>query len=349
VDIATALQKLPKVELHCHAEGTMRPGTVVDLARKNGLKLPSEDPTTLYRYTSLDTFLDIFWLVQSTLVDRGDWTRLAYEGIVDGAAHGLVYRETFFTPARHLAAGADLADVIAGLAEGLDAAEAETGVRAALIADIDRAYGPEAGLGLVERLVELRRAGAAGTDRVIGVGLDSTELGVDPTTFQPAFALAGRAGLRLTSHQGEVTPARNIAAGVDVLGCDRIDHGLSILTDTELTRRFADQRIPLTVCPNSNVRIANAVPRLELHPYPRMREAGLLATLNTDDPALTGLDLSFEYRSVCEAFGYRFDDMVAIALDGVEATWLDDDERRALHKRVEEAADRLRAALSDDG
>jgi adenosine deaminase len=348
LDVAAALDRLPKVELHCHVEGTMRPDTVVDLARKNGIELPTSDPTALYRYSNLDTFLEVFWLVQSTLGSREDWARLAYESIVDGAAHGLVYRETFFTPARHLAAGQDLADVVAGLAEGLEAAEAETGTRAMLIADIDRAYGGAAGLELVQRLAELRQAASPGAERVIGVGLDSTELGVDPTDFADAFELAGDMGLRRTSHQGEETPPSHIWAGLDVLGSERIDHGLSSLQDQELTRRLAGERVPLTVCPNSNVVIANAVPRLELHPFRRMREAGLLATLNTDDPALTDLDLGREYRSCMEAFGYGWEDMVGIALDGVEATWLDDTDKRDLLARVEREAAELKSALDKD-
>jgi adenosine deaminase len=346
VDVATALDRLPKVELHCHVEGTMRPRTVVNLARKNGIPLPTHDPTELYRYTSLDTFLEVFWLVQSTLGDRSDWARLAYESVIDGAAHGLVYRESFFTPARHLAAGQDLAEIIAGLAEGLAEAERETGARVMLICDIDRAYGAAAGLELIGRLVELRRAGAAGTERVLGIGLDSTEQGVDPTQFAEAFELAGLQGLRRTSHQGEETPPSYIEAGLDALGCERIDHGLSSIQDVELTKRLADQRIPLTVCPNSNVVIANAVPRLELHPYRRMREAGLLATLNTDDPALTDLDLGREYHSAMRAFDYTWDDMVQISLDGVEATWLDEGAKRELATRVQRDAATLGASIS---
>ena len=345
MDVATALDRLPKVELHCHVEGTMRPRTVVDLARKNGIPLPTSDPTELYRYSSLDTFLEVFWLVQSTLGDPSDWARLAYESVIDGAAHGLVYRETFFTPARHLAAGQDLAEIIAGLAEGLAAAERETGARVMLICDIDRAYGAGAGLELIRRLAELRAAGAAGTERVLGIGLDSTEQGVDPTQFAEAFALAGRAGLRRTSHQGEETPPSYIEAGLDALGCERIDHGLSSIQDIELTKRLADQRVPLTVCPNSNVVIANAVPRLELHPYRRMREAGLLATLNTDDPALTDLDLGREYDSAMRAFDYTWDDMVQISLDGVEATWLDESEKRELTARVQREGAALGASV----
>jgi adenosine deaminase len=348
VDVATALDQLPKVELHCHVEGTMRPKTVIELARKNGVTLPAADPTALYRYTSLDTFLQVFWLVQSTLATREDWSRLAYESVVDGAAHGLVYRESFFTPARHLAAGQDLAEIIAGLAEGLEAAEAETGARVLLICDLDRAYGGAAARELVERLIELRRDGRAGTERVLGVGLDSTELGVDPADFAEGFALARNAGLRRTSHQGEETPPGHIRAGLDVLGCERIDHGLSSLQDPELTRRLAAERIPLTVCPNSNVLIANAVPTLAQHPYPRMREAGLLATLNTDDPALTNLDLGQEYRSVMGAFGYTFNDMTQIALDGVEATWLDDADKLALSRHIEDQAAKLAASLDGD-
>ena len=344
MDVAIALDRLPKVELHCHVEGTMRPGTVVELARQNGIPLPSADPTELYRYSSLDTFLQVFWLVQETLGTREDWARLAYESVADGAAHGLVYRETFFTPARHLAAGQDLGDIIAGLAEGLEAGERDTGARVMLVCDIDRAYGGAAGRELVERLVELRRAGAPGTERVIGVGLDSTEQGVDPTQFAEAFELAGAAGLRRTSHQGEETPPSYIAAGLDVLGCERIDHGLSSIQDPELTRRLSEQRIPLTVCPNSNVLIANAVPRLDLHPYRRMREAGLLATLNTDDPALTDLDLGREYLSVMRAFNFTWDDMVRISLDGVEATWLDPGDKAALAARVQREAANLAAS-----
>jgi adenosine deaminase len=182
-------------------------------------------------------------------------------------------------------------------------------------------------------------------ERVIGVGLDSTELGVDPTDFAEAFEVAGKAGLRRTSHQGEETPPSHIWAGLDVLGSERIDHGLSSIQDPELVRRLAGERIPLTVCPSSNVVIANAVPRLELHPFRRMREAGLLATLNTDDPALTDLDLGREYASCREAFDYQWEDMVAIALDGVEASWLDEDDKRELRGRVERAGAELGGGL----
>lgn len=335
--LAEALRTLPKVELHCHVEGTMRPQTVVDLARRNGIALPSADPTELYRYHSLDSFLEIFWLVQSTLATRDDWARLGHESLLDAASWGVAHRESFFTPARHLAAGQDLADVIAGLDEGMAAAEAETGISCFLICDMDRAYGPEAGLALVERLVELRRAGAPGSERIVGVGMDSTEIGVDPATYAPAYDAARAAGLRLTGHQGENSPASAITTCLDVLGLERVDHALPVLDDADLTARVRDERIGLTVCPTSNILIANSFPRLADHPLPRMYDAGLLASVNTDDPALIDLGLDEEYAAVAAAFGWGWDRMVEVALVGVESCWLDDGAKQALRERIASA------------
>jgi adenosine deaminase len=333
---------IPKVELHCHVEGTVRPTTVVALARKNRRSLPSDDPTELYRYTSLNSFLAIFWLVQELLIDREDWARAAYESVVDAVPHGLRYREMFFTPARHLASGQDLAEIIAGLSEGIERAEVETGARCMLICDIDRAYGAAAGLELIQRLAKLKHAGRA--ERVIGMGMDSTERGVDPRDFVDAFAIGREIGLRLTTHAGEDTGPDNIATALDALGIERIDHGLAILEDEALTRRVAEERVPLDVCPNSNIVIANRYARLEEHPFRRMRQAGLLATLNTDDPAMTDLDLGKEYRSVARALEMPWSEIERVALDGVEASWLDDDEKRALRVSFERELSAIRPA-----
>jgi len=332
--LARALDALPKVDLHCHLEGTMRPTTVVELARKNGVPLPTADPAELYAYSSLDEFLAVFWLVQSTLVDRDDWARLAYEAVTDSARHGVVHQECFFTPARHLAGGQQLAAIVAGLEDGLAAAEAETGTTCRLIADMDRAFGPEAGRELVEELVDLRSSHAPGTERVIGIGMDSTELGVDSTTYAPAYDVARAAGLRLTGHQGENATARQIMECLDALGLERVDHGVPVLDSAVLTARMVDERIPITVCPTSNVVIAHCFDRLEDHVLPRMRAAGLLATVNTDDPALSDLDLGREYAAVAEAFGWGWNQMVELALDGIEASWLDETEKADLRTLV---------------
>ena len=337
--------RIPKVELHCHLEGTIAPATVAELASKNGRELPAPRIEDLYTYDSLNGFLDLFWFVQSLLASPEDWERAAYESVVAAVPHGLRYGETFFTPARHLEAGQDLGGIVEGITRGFEAAEAETGARAVAICEMDRAYGAPAGIELIQRLVELRRAGRA--DRVIGMGMDSTERGVDLGEYAPAYELARSVGLRCTAHAGEDAGPENVATALDALGAERIDHGLAIMQDAALTERVAAERVPLTVCPNSNVVIANKVTSLAEHPFRRMREAGLLATLNTDDPAMTDLDLGKEYRSVAEALDLSFDDMAAVALDGVEATWLDDDDKRRLRHGFERDIDALRAPPAD--
>lgn len=342
LDLASSLERLPKVEIHCHVEGAIRPTTVIELAAKNGLSLPTEDPTELFQYTSLTTFLEVFFLIQESVGTREDWTRIAYESMEDGAAHGRVYAEMFFTPARLLDGGQQLADIVAGLDEGLRAAEDDLGVRGMLVCDVDRAYGPAPALELATELVRLRGTGAPGMDRVLGMGLDSTEIGVDPKSFAAAFDVARAGGLRITAHQGEDSGPDAIRDAVDVLGAERIDHGITLGLDPDLLARFVDEQIPLTMCPNSNIRIANRYERLEDHPLAAYREAGVLATVNTDDPALTDLDLGYEYRSVAEANGWGWDDMVQVSLDGVQATWLDEDEKASLRARVLAAADELR-------
>jgi len=339
-DLRAALRALPKVELHCHLEGCMRPGTVAELARAGGVPLPlgpGEDVTALYRYGSLEEFLAVFWLVQSVLRSRADWARLAYEAALDGAAAGRVYAEVFVTPARHLAAGQRLADVLAGVEDGLAAGDEETGSRTRVVLDMDRAFGPQAGLQLVTELGSLRRERARGADGVLGIGMDSTELGVDPASFLPAYALARRLGLRRTGHQGEDTPAAAVATVVDVLGAERVDHGLSVTQDPALVARLAAERVPLTVCPTSNVVIANRVSSLAEHPFPALRAAGLLVTVNTDDPALTDLSLDGEYAACAAAWGWDLAEATDVALAGVEASWLDDGDKRALGARVRAA------------
>lgn len=348
LDLPAALRLLPKVELHCHLEGCIRPGTVAELAAANRVALPLDEGqpvTDLYRYGSLNEFLEVFWLVQSVLVTPGDWARIAYEAVLDGAASGRVYAEVFVTPARMLAAGRRLADILAGIEEGLAAGDAQTGARTALILDLDRAVGPAAGYQLVGDLDALRRSGAPGAARVAGIGMDSTELGVDPHSFAPAYRLARERGLRRTGHQGEDTPASAIATVIDVLGAERIDHGLSVTGDPELVRRIAGDRIPLTMCPSSNILIANRMATLAEHPFPALRAAGVLATLNTDDPALTDLSLTGEYAACAQAWGWDFDTCVSVAQAGVEASWLDDSDKRALAARITATAQELRARL----
>jgi len=321
----------------------MLPDTLRELAHKNGA---AADPPS-YSYANLTGFLDVFWFVQSVLRTREDWAMLAYESSLQAAANGVVYNEVFFTPARHMRAGSALADIVAGIDDGLSAGEHETGTTTRLIFDIDREFGPAAAVEQMEVLLGLRCRNAQGVGRVIGIGMDSTERGVDPAGFADAYAMAAKAGLHRTAHQGEDSPAAAIRVALDVLGCERIDHGITILDDPALTTAAIDRQLALTVCPSANVRInPDRCPALSEHPFPKMREAGLLATLNTDDPALTELSLGLEYTNVANAYGYDWPTMVQIAADGVTASWLDDDDKRRIHGLIDAASTASAGALA---
>lgn len=331
---------IPKVELHCHVEGAIRPSTMVEFARDAKQSMPFEDLSDLQRYGSIHDFRRVFALVLDTLTTADHWARIGYETLVDGAQHGLRYRELHFTPSRYMDEGQDLAMIVEALSEGIAAAEVETGARCRLIASCDRTRDPAGGIRLVEQLAELRRAGRA--ERVIGIGIDGPHAGFDLRSWADAYRMARKAGLRTTAHSQDGGPT-NVAIVLEHFGVERIDHAMDILDDPELTKRVAEARIPINVCPNSNVRIFNVYPSLEDHPFRRMREAGLLATLNTDDPTMMDVNLAEEYRSVAKAMQFDFDDMAAISLDGIEASWLDESEKRSLRTIFQKDLDALQS------
>lgn len=344
---SAALTALPKVELFVHLEGMMRADTVRELARKNGVPLALNPFSPLFEYGDRREFHDVVALVQSVLRTRQDWALLAYESTLDAVLNGVVHREVSFSPARHLAAGVALADVIAGIDDGMTAGEKETGVVTRMICDIDRVFGPTAALEQVDLLVRLKRERAHGTERVIGIGMDGmdgTDVDDDPSVFVEVYEAARSAGLHRTAQVGSTSP-RAIVVALDELRCERIDHGITVLDDPRLVARMVRDRIPLNVTPSEEVSVdPESWGSLAEHAFPRLRSAGLLVTLNSGEPALTGVSLGEEYRTVSRAFGLDWDSMVSLALAGVEAAWLGDEERSRLSERIRHAADSLRPA-----
>jgi adenosine deaminase len=324
---SSPLRLLPKVELHCHVEGTARPATVAELARGHGIDLGVAEPEDLYRYQSLADFLHAFAVVCSVLRTTEDFSRLAYEATADAAKAGIRYREMFFSPGFHLDRGIPFPTVLDGLVDGITAGQTDFGVTTKLILDVDKPKG----LGPAMALVEL----AAQADRgiLVGVGGDSTERGIDHRAFAPLVAEIHRRGLKACFHCGEDGPVDNIAAMVEA-GVDRIDHGTRLLDDPDLTRRVIDEGIPVTSCPTSNVEIG-IVASLAEHPFARQRAAGVLVTLNSDDPAFFSFDLADEYARVAATFGYSMDDMRSIAATALDASWLDESDRAALREEFE--------------
>ena len=265
-------------ELHVHIEGTLEPGLVRTLAARHDVDLPEwhvalNRPT---RYRDLQEFLDAYYLSMNMLRDAEDFRELASGYFARAARAGVTHAEVFFDPQAHTARGISLDVVI----EGLEAAAAEArsaGMTVGWIACVLRHLGGDAALETVRSLVPHH-------DTVLGIGLDSTEIGFPPELFRDAFAAARAEGFRITAHAGEEGGPEVVRDALDLLGAERIDHGIRVMEDPELVRRMADEQIPLTVCPISNV-LLKAAPSIEQHPLPAMLEAGLLVSVHSDDPA----------------------------------------------------------------
>jgi adenosine deaminase len=339
VDYSEYLRRLPKVELHCHVEGTLRPATVVDLAAKHGVTLPTTDVDAIYDYETIYEFLDIFRLVNSTVVDREDFARIAYESLEDGVKLGnLKYREMFFNPTLHTTRGVPMATIIDGLVDGIHAAEADMGVRCFLIADVYRQDHPDVAAEMVDDVIANRRP------ELIGLGMDAAEAPDPPEKFVDAFQRAGRAGLHRTSHASEDAPPVNITTCLDVLGCERIDHGYHILSDENVIARCRDEGIHFTCCPTSTAAVYGW-PDLTKHPIKEMMAAGLKVHLNSDDPTMFRTDIGKEYVDFVGQNGYGPEVARQLVLNGVDATWLDDVDKAALRRSFEQEIDSLDSQL----
>ena len=326
MDYTEYLRRLPKVELHCHVEGTLRPHTVAELAGKHGVELPTSDVDRIYDYETIYEFLEIFRLVNSTVITQEDFARIAYESLEDGVNLGnLKYREMFFNPTLHTPRGVPMATVIDGLADGCAAAEADFGVRCRLIADVYRQDPPAMALQMTEEVIANRR------DELIGLGMDAAEAPDPPEKFVESFDLAGKAGLHRTSHASEDGPPANITTCLDVLGCERIDHGYHILEDDAVVARCRDEGIHFTCCPTSTA-VVYGWPDLTTHPINGMMRAGLLVHLNSDDPTMFHTDIGKEYVDFVGQNDYSPDIAKQLVHNGVDATWLDDSEKAALHR-----------------
>lgn len=320
------LRILPKVELHCHVEGTARASTVAELAAKHGIPLGVDTPEDLYEYSSLADFLAAFGTVCAAFVDRDDFHRMAYEAAEDAAKAGTRYREMFVSPGFHLERGVRFDTFWEGIAAGVVDGEKDFGVRTRMIIDVDKPKGLGPALALLEVARHLDR------ELLIGIGGDSTELGVDHDAFAPLVREARNLGFKTCFHCGEEGPAENIASMVTA-GVDRIDHGTRLLDLPDLVARVVDEQIPLTSCPSSNVEL-DIVPTLEDHPFARQLDAGALVTLNSDDPAFFRFDLADEYARIAAAFDFDYDDMVAIRDRAIDASWLDEVDKASLRAEL---------------
>ncbi|MER5182132.1 adenosine deaminase [Streptomyces sp. NPDC002896] len=314
---------LPKAELHLHIEGTLEPELAFALAARNGVELPYADTEELrkaYQFSDLQSFLDLYYELMAVLRTEQDFEELADAYLERAAAQGVRHAEIFFDPQAHVARGVGIGTVIEGLARALDRSEERHGVSTQLIMCFLRDQSAESAMETLE-------AAKPYLNRIVGVGLDSAEVGHPPVKFREVYEAAAALGLRRVAHAGEEGPPAYIWEALDVLGVERVDHGLRAMEDPELVERLVRERVPLTLCPLSNVRL-RAVDVLEQHPLGRMLDAGLMCTVNSDDPAYFGGYVGDNFHAVRDALGLELEQMRVLARNSFEAAFLEHDEGR---------------------
>lgn len=327
--------QLPKAELHCHLEGSIQPARLLRLAERNGIPLPfdsDEGARAFYQFDDLNQFLDIFGLACSTLRTVQDFKDITVDLGADAARQNIWRREVFFTFAFHERRGIGWEEIVAGIASGRRLVAQRFGVDMAFIVNIDRTIPPEDGL----RHVELAHA-----DRerlpIIGVGLDAQEQGYPASRHAPAFARAAELGLHRVAHAGEDVGPESVREALGCLGVERIDHGVRAIEDSALVERLAETRTPLTVCPVSNIAL-KVYRDMSAHPVKQLIDAGVVVTLNSDDPPMFDTDTVNEYVQIAEHFGLGRDELIALARTSLDASFAEPTERAILLQRFGEVA-----------
>lgn len=310
------LRAMPKAELHVHIEGSLEPELIFALARRNGVALPYPSVDALraaYAFTDLQSFLDIYYAGASVLRTEDDFYDMAMAYFTRAAADNVVHAELFFDPQTHTERDVPFATVIHGLARACAQAARIHGIEASLIMCFLRHLTEDAALATLEEARPFR-------EHFVGVGLDSGERGNPPEKFARVFARAGELGLHRVAHAGEEGPPAYIASALDVLHAERIDHGVRCLEDPALVARLARERVPLTVCPLSNVKLC-VFPDLAHHPLKALLDAGLCATVNSDDPAYFGGYVAANYVQTFRALPLGARDAYALARNAFEASF----------------------------
>ncbi|MBB6468513.1 adenosine deaminase [Aminobacter lissarensis] len=339
MDLDQFARALPKAELHLHLAGAVNAQTFLQLARKNNVPLPPfQHIEDLYRYDNLVDFLQIYDLVARSVVDADDFHLITYEALAHVAKAGGRYAEFFFSPQVHQDAGISYETMFSGLLKAMDDAETDFGLVSRLIPAINRELTIDRSFEFLDRVLPFR------SDKVIGIGLDYDEEPFPPAPFKPVYDKAKKAGMRLTAHAGEGGPAANVRDALDLLSVERIDHGYRVMEDPELVVRCIDDNIAFTVCPSSTVILTHWRDLTAAdHPIRAMLDAGLKLVVDTDDPPMLQTDLAKEYRLLGETMSLDRRTLADLALNSLDAAWLDDSVRRDWRASWSAEIDRLLA------
>jgi adenine deaminase len=334
------INRLPKCDLHIHIEGSLEPELMFALARRNAITLPYasvEAVRQAYQFRNLQDFLDIYYQGMSVLITEQDFYDLAFAYLRRARADNVRHVEIFFDPQGHTARGISFATVVNGLHRAVADGARELGVQASLIMCFLRHLDEVDAHKTLDSALAFR-------DKIVGVGLDSSETGHPPSKFGRVFARARDAGFFLTAHAGEEGPPSYVWEALDMLGVNRIDHGNRSLEDQSLMSRLAREQMALTVCPLSNLRL-RVIDDLKRHPLRRMMDKGLVVTVNSDDPAYFGGYVNDNYRVVWDALSLERDEVVALVRNGIHASLMP----AAAKAEVLAEVDRVLAATARSG
>ena len=331
------LRRMPKAELHMHIEGSLEPEQMFALGQRNGI--PPAYPSvqalrSAYVFDNLQSFLDIYHAGTLVLRTEQDFDDMACAYLARAQADNVTHTELFFDTQTHTGHGLDAATVINGLYRACQDAPAKYGMTASLILCFLRHLSEAEAFECLEEALPLR-------DKIVGIGLASSEVGHPPEKFARVFARARELGFRLVAHAGEEGPPAYIWSALDVLKVERIDHGVQSVKDAALMARLAQDRIPLTVCPLSNLKLC-VYPTLAQHDIGRMLEAGLVATINSDDPAYFGGYINENFTQTFAALGLGVAQAYQLALNSFNASFIEEAERNRHVERLNEVFETFR-------
>ena len=324
------LRGMPKAELHIHIEGSLEPELIFALAQRNQVAIPYasvEELRSAYAFTNLQSFLDIYYAGASVLLKEQDFYDMAHAYLARAAIDNVAHAEIFFDPQTHTARGVAMETVIHGLHRACVDAHMQWGISAVLILCFLRHLSEEDAFATLEQALPLR-------DKFIGIGLDSSELGHPPEKFANVFARCRELGFRLVAHAGEEGPPAYVWSALDVLKVERIDHGVQSTQDPLLMQRLARDRIPLTVCPLSNLKL-QVFPKLADHNLGALLDAGLVAMVNSDDPAYFGGYLNENFTQTFAATSLNAQHAYQLAANSFEASFIDAAQKQALVGRLQ--------------
>lgn len=324
------IQNLPKVELHLHIEGTLEPELMFRLATKNGIKIPYKNVKEVkkaYNFTSLQSFLDIYYAGANVLIDEQDFYDLAWEYLLTCKAQNVVHVEIFFDPQTHISRGIAFKTVINGITKALDNAKKELGISSYLIMSFLRHLSQEDAFKTLKEAEPFK-------DKIIAIGLDSSEVGNPPSKFQEVFNEAKKQGYKLVAHAGEEGDSSYIWEAIKLLHVDRIDHGIRCFEDEKLIDYLRKNKIPLTVCPLSNVKL-KAVESMEKHNILKLLNLGLHVTINSDDPSYFGGYINENFKAVVVSLNASKEELAELVKNSFKASFLSEVEKDRWIKRVD--------------